>query len=284
MTLHPVSTAELPHRGRGCPAICKAAVAAHTGQQPSTASTPNAECCWPQCGCGHRAAQSVLLLTAHVLAMDPVSWQVVLGELDATLHALIDRTLARPRPRAHQLPPLGRHALTQRAEPAGQRAVLVRTTRRVTIPTWAQRRLRPDRDRAGGLLVRTAMLDVDITARLLSSGLPVFEISDRRGVGDGDPVAARHAASRLLPPLLALETHGRADALVRRARATCRHQRHSGAAECDLPVAGGHRRPATGAGTADGDPRRRHRLRAAALPARRHRQPARRSSADRSCC
>ncbi len=32
---------------------------------------------------------SVLVLAAHVLALDPVSWQVVLGELDATLHALM---------------------------------------------------------------------------------------------------------------------------------------------------------------------------------------------------
>ncbi len=40
--------------------------------------------------------QSVLVLAAHVLAMDPVSWQVVLGELDATLHALHRREDARP--------------------------------------------------------------------------------------------------------------------------------------------------------------------------------------------
>ncbi|WP_231200372.1 hypothetical protein, partial [Escherichia coli] len=32
--------------------------------------------------------RSVLLLTAHVLAMDPASWRVVLGELDAALTAL----------------------------------------------------------------------------------------------------------------------------------------------------------------------------------------------------
>ena len=31
----------------------------------------------------------MLVLAAHVLALDPVSWQVVLGELDATLHALM---------------------------------------------------------------------------------------------------------------------------------------------------------------------------------------------------
>lgn len=30
----------------------------------------------------------VLVLTAHVLAMDPASWRIVLGELDAGLHAL----------------------------------------------------------------------------------------------------------------------------------------------------------------------------------------------------
>ena len=38
----------------------------------------------------------VLVLTAHVLAMDPASWRIVLGELEAGLHALARD--ANPRP------------------------------------------------------------------------------------------------------------------------------------------------------------------------------------------
>ena len=88
------------------PGDLQAAVGAHTGQaidslDPERGNLLAAAWLRPSTG------QSVLVLAAHVLAMDPVSWQVVLGELDATLHALRRRQVARARPRAHQLPPLG---------------------------------------------------------------------------------------------------------------------------------------------------------------------------------
>ncbi len=66
----------------------QAAVAAETGRaidsiDPEHGKLVTAAWLRPPTG------QSVLVLAAHVLALDPVSWQVVLGELDATLHALM---------------------------------------------------------------------------------------------------------------------------------------------------------------------------------------------------
>jgi mycobactin peptide synthetase MbtF len=154
--------------------------------------------------------QSVLVLAAHVLAVDPVSWQVVLGELDATLQALIaGKTPARVR--EHTSYRRWAAAMTERAETIDSE------------PYWAaqldgedpdlgKRRVRPDSDRAGGLLVRTSMLDLDSTARLLSSGLPVFDVL----VAAASRMVTRWRQRRCQPtpsPLLALETHGRADAL-----------------------------------------------------------------------
>jgi mycobactin peptide synthetase MbtF len=157
------------------------------------------------------SGQSVLVLAAHVLAMDPVSWRVVLGELDATLHALIAGKTPAPI-REHTSYRRWVHALMARAgsldsEPywAAQLAG--------DDPDLGRRRLKPDSDRAGGLLVRTAMLDVETTARLLTSGLPVFEVL----VAAASRTITRWRQLRgqaTPPPLLALETHGRADRLV----------------------------------------------------------------------
>ncbi len=156
------------------------------------------------------SGQSVLLLAAHVLAMDPVSWQVVLGELDATLHALIAGTTPAP-VREHTSYRRWVQAMTERAEALDSEpywaAQLVGDD-----PDLGRRRLRPDTDRAGGLLVTTAMLDTDTTARLMRSGLPVFEVL----VAAASRMISRWRQRRgqpTPPPLLALETHGRADAL-----------------------------------------------------------------------
>ena len=214
------------------PGDLQAAVGAHTGQaidslDPERGKLLAAAWLRPPTG------QSVLVLAAHVLAMDPASWQVVLGELDATLHALIaGKTPAAVR--EHTSYRRWVHAMIERAESLDSE------------PYWAaqldgddpdlgRRRLMPDADRAGGLLVATAMLDTETTARLLKSGLPVFEVL----------VAA---ASRMItrwrqlrdqptpPPLLALETHGRADALF---DGSDRHHRDRRTAERDLSTAGG---------------------------------------------
>ncbi|HXS86031.1 MAG TPA: condensation domain-containing protein, partial [Mycobacterium sp.] len=154
--------------------------------------------------------QSVLVLAAHVLALDPVSWQVVLGELDAILHALMAGNSPAP-VREHTSYRRWVQAMTARAESLDSEPYWT-TQLAGDDPELGQRRLTPASDRAAGLLVQTAMLDVNATARLLESGLPVFDIL----------IAA---ASRMItkwrqqrgqptpPPLLALETHGRADSL-----------------------------------------------------------------------
>ena len=186
-----------------------AAVGAHTGQaieslDPERGKLLAAVWLKPPSG------QSVLVLAAHVLAMDPVSWQVVLGELDATLHVLIAGKTPAP-VREHTSYRRWVRALTERAESLDSE------------PYWAaqldgddpdlgRRRLRPDGDQASGLLVRSTMLDVHTTARLLTSGLPVFEML----VAATSRTITRWRQRRgqpTPPPLLALETHGRADAL-----------------------------------------------------------------------
>ena len=154
--------------------------------------------------------QSVLVLAAHVVAMDPVSWQVVLGELDATLHALMAGKAPAP-VREHTSYRRWVHALIERAESLDN-APFWAAQLDGDDPDLGRRRLMPDADRAGGLVVATAMLDVDTTGRLLTSGLPVFEVL----VAAAARMITRWRQLRdqpTPPPLLALETHGRADAL-----------------------------------------------------------------------
>ncbi|HZC90380.1 MAG TPA: amino acid adenylation domain-containing protein [Mycobacterium sp.] len=191
------------------PGDLQAAVGAHTGLaidrlDPERGRLLAAAWLRPPSG------QSVLVLAAHVLAMDPVSWQVVLGELDATLHALIAGQAPAP-VREHTSYRRWVHALTARAGSLDSEpywvAQLVGDD-----PDLGRRRIRPDRDRAGELLVATAMLDLDTTGRLLRSGLPVFEVL----VAAASRMVTRWRQRRgqpTPPPLIALETHGRADAL-----------------------------------------------------------------------
>ena len=154
--------------------------------------------------------QSVLVLAAHVLALDPVSWQVVLGELDATLHALMAGNTPAP-VREHTSYRHWVDTMTARAESLDSEPYWT-TQLAGEDPELGRRRLAPDSDVAAGLLVQTAMLDVDTTARLLKSGLPVFDVliaAASRMV----TTWRRHRGQPTPAPLLALETHGRADAL-----------------------------------------------------------------------
>ncbi|WP_292990143.1 amino acid adenylation domain-containing protein [Mycobacterium sp.] len=154
--------------------------------------------------------QGVLVLAAHVLAMDPVSWQVVLGELDATLHALMAGKAPAPI-REHTSYRRWVSAVTARAESLDSESHWAMQLAG-DDPEIGRRRLRPDADRGAGLLVQTAMLDVETTARLLTSGLPMFDVliaaASRMVTG-----WRRHRGQPTPAPLLALETHGRADAL-----------------------------------------------------------------------
>jgi mycobactin peptide synthetase MbtF len=156
------------------------------------------------------SGQSVLVLAAHVLAMDPVSWQVVLGELDATLHALIAGTTPAP-VREHTSYRRWVQAMVERAEALDSEPYWAAQLAG-DDPDLGSRRLRPERDRAGDLLVATAMLDTETTAQLMRTGLPVFEVL----VAAAARMITRwrqHRGQTTPPPLLALETHGRADTL-----------------------------------------------------------------------
>ncbi|MGB6513902.1 MAG: non-ribosomal peptide synthetase, partial [Mycobacterium sp.] len=86
-------------------------------------------------------------------------------------------------------------------------------------PDLGSRRVRPSRDRAGDLLVRTAIADAEISARLLACGVPLPDLL----VAAASAMVTRWRKARGQPtpaPLLALETHGRADTLVQGAGAT----------------------------------------------------------------
>jgi len=159
------------------------------------------------------AGESVLLLTAHVLAMDPASWRVVLGELAAALEAL-----ATGHPpaavREHTSHRRWAAALTERANQLDT-APFWRDQLAGDDPDLGARRVYPDRDRAGDLLVRTTMAGAETTARLLACGvaLPDLLVAATSAM----VTRWRKARGQATPaPLLALETHGRADSLVHR--------------------------------------------------------------------
>ncbi len=159
---------------------------------------------------------SALVLTAHVLAMDPASWRVVVGELDTALHVLTA---------GHAPPPIREHTSYRRwAEALIRRAEALDTERFWASqfdgddPDLGARRVEPRRDRAGDLLVRSGASDTDVSRRLLESGLPIFDLlvaaAARTVTG-----WRRRRGQPTPPPLLALETHGRADAVVHGASA-----------------------------------------------------------------
>lgn len=155
--------------------------------------------------------RSVLLLAAHVLAMDPASWRVVIGELGTALAALAV---------GHSPAPIREHTSYRRWA-----AALTERARKLdTVQFWAgqlqgddpdlgARRVNPSRDRARDLIVRMVASDAEITRRLLDSSLPLPNLL----VAATAATVTRWRQSRnqsTPPPLLALETHGRADSLI----------------------------------------------------------------------
>lgn len=155
--------------------------------------------------------ESVLLLAAHVVALDPASWRVVLGELGAALTASTT---------GHSPAPIREHTSYRRWADA----LTARAQRLDTVQFWASqldgddpdlgaRRLDPSRDRARDLIVRNAVTDADVTRRLLDSGLPLptLLVAATAATVTRWREMRRHATPS---PLLALETHGRADSLV----------------------------------------------------------------------
>ena len=86
MTLHPVATAEYLTEVEVVDDL-QAAVTAHAAAAVDRLDPERGvllAAVWLRPAVG----ESVLLLTAHVLAMDPASWRVVLGELATALQAL----------------------------------------------------------------------------------------------------------------------------------------------------------------------------------------------------
>ncbi|BBY76493.1 non-ribosomal peptide synthetase [Mycolicibacterium parafortuitum] len=151
---------------------------------------------------------SVLVLTAHVLAMDPVSWQIVVGELDAGWHAL--RSGRAPTATVeHTSFRRWSHALRQRAETLGD-VDFWASQLDGDDPALGTRRVQPQTDSAGALAVTVAVSDAQLTARLLAADRPV---ADQLVAAAARTVTRwrRRRDQPTPPPLLALETHGRID-------------------------------------------------------------------------
>lgn len=153
----------------------------------------------------------VLVLTAHVLALDPASWRILLGELDAGWHALAG---------GHQPAPVREHTGYRRwSQLLGERARDLDTCGfwldqlQGPDPDLGARRVRPDTDRAEHLQVSISITAVDVTARLLAAPVPMTDLL--AAAASRMVTAWRQRRGQPTPiPLLALETHGRADTVV----------------------------------------------------------------------
>lgn len=153
----------------------------------------------------------VLVLTAHVLAMDPASWRVVLGELDAGWHALSAGHTPEPA-REHTTYRRWSALLHERAQHLDTESFWADQLDGPD-PDLGARRVRPGTDRARDLAVSVAVADPEVTARLLAAPAATPALLTAAAART---VTAwrRHRGQPTPPPLLAIETHGRADAAV----------------------------------------------------------------------
>ncbi|MGB3474374.1 MAG: amino acid adenylation domain-containing protein [Mycobacterium sp.] len=147
----------------------------------------------------------VLMLCGHVLALDPVSWQVILGELHAALAG------------ADPLPE--RSGYRRWASALHERAQSLDT-----VDFWAAqlagddpdlgaRRVDPERDLAGDLTVSVTVADRVLTAALLALPVPMHDLLVAATARMVTAWRARRGQAGATP-LLALETHGRAEEVV----------------------------------------------------------------------
>jgi mycobactin peptide synthetase MbtF len=150
-------------------------------------------------------------LTAHVLAMDPASWRIVLGEVDAGLHALAAGRPPAPT-REHTDYRQWSRLLIERAKALGTEDFWAGELDGADPPLGA-RRVRPQTDRVGELAISIATCDADLTARLLSMAQPMDALLATAAARTVSAWRHRHGQDTP-PPLLALETHGRADGVV----------------------------------------------------------------------
>ena len=153
----------------------------------------------------------VLLLTPHVLALDPSSWRIVLGELETAWHALANGRAPSPA-REHT-------SLRTWSRLLADRALKLETCdfwqRQLDgpDPDIGARRIRPDTDRVGDVVVTLALADPEVTAAVLAGPVPVAEVlvaATARALTEW----RQHRGQETPTPLLALETHGRADTAV----------------------------------------------------------------------
>ncbi|CAJ1496250.1 amino acid adenylation domain-containing protein [[Mycobacterium] kokjensenii] len=147
----------------------------------------------------------VLLLGGHVLALDPVSWQVILGELHAALAG------------AEPLPERSGYrrwatALTRRAQTLDTEAFWTAQLAG-DDPRLGARRVRPDTDRAGDLTVAVHVADPALTTALLAAQVPMHDVLVAAAARMITAWRGRRGQAAA-EPLLALETHGRAEDLV----------------------------------------------------------------------
>jgi mycobactin peptide synthetase MbtF len=153
----------------------------------------------------------VLVLTAHVLAMDPASWRIVLGEFDAAWHALAGGRQPRP-VREHTSHRRWSKLLTERAARLDTCDYWVAQLAG-DDPDLGARRVRPDTDRVGDLTVTVCATDREVTGRLLGGPQPITHLL-AAAAGRMISEWRRHRGQRPAAPLLAIETHGRADTVT----------------------------------------------------------------------
>ncbi|WP_029109645.1 non-ribosomal peptide synthetase [Mycobacterium sp. URHD0025] len=153
----------------------------------------------------------LLILTAHVLALDPASWRILVGELENAWHALS----------------AGRDPLPVREHTSLRQWSRLLTERAAQLDTcgfWEQqfegddpdigaRRIDPGTDRMADVTIVMAFAEPELTAQLLTGAVPVTEVlaaATARALTDW----RRHRRQATPTPLLALETHGRSDAVL----------------------------------------------------------------------
>ncbi|MEH3129445.1 MAG: amino acid adenylation domain-containing protein [Mycolicibacterium neoaurum] len=159
----------------------------------------------------HDSGAEVLVLTAHVLAMDPASWQIVLGELETGWHALAAD---------HNPAPVREHTSLRR----WSRLLAERALKLDTCDFWERqlegpdpdlgaRRVCPDTDRAADAEISMVFVGRALTARVLAAPVGVTEVlaaATARMITEW----WRQRETAQGTPLLAIETHGRADIAV----------------------------------------------------------------------
>ncbi|OMB99920.1 non-ribosomal peptide synthetase [Mycobacterium sp. NS-7484] len=153
----------------------------------------------------------LLILTAHVLALDPASWRIVVGELENAWHALAAGRSPVP-VREHTSLRQWSQLLTARAAELDTCDFWERQFDGAD-PDIGARRVDPTVDRMADVTITMAVADPDVTGRLLTGDVPVTEVlaaATARAVTDW----RRHCGRPTPAPLLALETHGRVDAVV----------------------------------------------------------------------